>query len=1016
MSTASPSVPIERSDLVQAVAFCQVWFDRWLKQGFISPEQHRAVSDYYTDWRSRIEGGSPIPPNIHLRPQNLCWSCKEMADPQAKACDQCGAPLQNSDATAIRYLIFLCFEVRKQQEAGRINLSAADGCLADANARISTLRRKLDAERVPLEEAAPPAQRRAAGLAEVLQEAAPEEVPLEAIAVDRPRPAPPRPAAPPAPRRNLMEILLDPRTIQWMLACGGALLVLGGIIWLAAEGLFQNPTFVAVLLGAGTLALLAGGWAVCRFTRYELAGRALTLLACLIMPFNVWFYDYQNLITLSNGHLWIPALVCCVLYAASARLLRDPTFVYVFILGVAGTGLLILADQSVARGLLFWEIGAPATLLVVLGLLSIHAERIFPEGEGPFSRRRFGLAFFWAGHAVLGAGLLFLLGAHIAGDWLYTLFEPLYRAYDKVQPEIVTTTSGKLQALALVLAGTYAYFYSDLVVRRLGVYIHLGVVTLLWAEVLLIRLVPIPLPPTEVVILFLSLTGLITNLALSRPAVRDSGFLRAGPALALLLSILPVVLGVILHFRATVQLTSTLKDELTWSYVVTMLVAAVCCRVGAFLYRHTQPSLSVVYFFGTGAATMTGAASLLLVAVGRPSWEFQAPILMVIPLLYLLAARLYRGHTPERPLVWVAHAGTAVMLISSLSVAFIAFGPVAPDRQSLYLTLALFFAEAALFYGFEATWRRHTGSVYACTAAACAAVWQLLKYAQVAEEWYILTFAVVGLALLVIYRFAVLERIHVGKMASAAFQSANALLSLAFVGGALLTLSELVQHYATRSVLLPLLSALVVIALLAVALVRHEGWRRWYVAVAITHAALFVLVLAVLSTLTPAQRLEVACVIIGLLLLVVGHVGWYREQDAQSDLVSFSLGIGSLLVAVPLTIAVVSCRYAREDSTFHTVNEIGMLAAGLVLLAAGFSSQIKSTTLAGGFMMAAYLVTLLLYVRLPEKLQTMAVYIMIGGGVFFAIGLLLSIYRDRLLQLPERVKRREGVFRVLTWR
>ena len=45
-----------------------------------------------------------------------------------------------------------------------------------------------------------------------------------------------------------------------------------------------------------------------------------------------------------------------------------------------------------------------------------------------------------------------------------------------------------------------------------------------------------------------------------------------------------------------------------------------------------------------------------------------------------------------------------------------------------------------------------------------------------------------------------------------------------------------------------------------------------------------------------------------------------------------------------------------------------------------------------------------------------AVYLMIGGAVFFGTGLGLSLYRDRLLTLPDRLKRREGVFRVLTWR
>ena len=35
-------------------------------------------------------------------------------------------------------------------------------------------------------------------------------------------------------------------------------------------------------------------------------------------------------------------------------------------------------------------------------------------------------------------------------------------------------------------------------------------------------------------------------------------------------------------------------------------------------------------------------------------------------------------------------------------------------------------------------------------------------------------------------------------------------------------------------------------------------------------------------------------------MLAIGHVGWHREQDSQSDLVSFSLLFGSLLVGVPL--------------------------------------------------------------------------------------------------------------------
>src|SRR5262249_51303382 len=150
------------------------------------------------------------------------------------------------------------------------------------------------------------------------------------------------------------------------------------------------------------------------------------------------------------------------------------------------------------------------------------------------------------------------------------------------------------------------------------------------------------------------------------------------------------------------------------------------CRVSAYLFRHARPGLSLTYFFGTAAATLVCAAGLLKVVTPEMGWQGQAPLLMLIPLLYLAAARLYQGHTPERPLLWAAHAATIVMLISSIGAASNGFLRI--ERDSLNLALAAFFAEATVFYLMEALWRKHAISVYACTATACAAIWQLLKY------------------------------------------------------------------------------------------------------------------------------------------------------------------------------------------------------------------------------------------------------------------------------------------------
>lgn len=78
--------------------------------------------------------------------------------------------------------------------------------------------------------------------------------------------------------------------------------------------------------------------------------------------------------------------------------------------------------------------------------------------------------------------------------------------------------------------------------------------------------------------------------------------------------------------------------------------------------------------------------------------------------------------------------------------------------------------------------------------------------------------------------------------------------------------------------------------------------------------------------------------------------------------------------------------------------------------------RIRATTITGAVSLVIYLATLLVYIRLPEQLQHVAVYMMIGVGVFFATALMLSIYRDRILALPNQAREHQGVFKGLTWR
>ena len=62
------------------------------------------------------------------------------------------------------------------------------------------------------------------------------------------------------------------------------------------------------------------------------------------------------------------------------------------------------------------------------------------------------------------------------------------------------------------------------------------------------------------------------------------------------------------------------------------------------------------------------------------------------------------------------------------------------------------------------------------------------------------------------------------------------------------------------------------------------------------------------------------------------------------------------------------------------------------------------------------LIGMLAFIRIPEAAQSVGLFLAIGGLSVFLIVLGLMIYRERLLTLPDRIKRREGLFRVLDWR
>jgi hypothetical protein len=67
--------------------------------------------------------------------------------------------------------------------------------------------------------------------------------------------------------------------------------------------------------------------------------------------------------------------------------------------------------------------------------------------------------------------------------------------------------------------------------------------------------------------------------------------------------------------------------------------------------------------------------------------------------------------------------------------------------------------------------------------------------------------------------------------------------------------------------------------------------------------------------------------------------------------------------------------------------------------------------------MLLYVLMVLIWMhRLLRESVIVGIYLTLGGVLLFGTGLILSVYRDRLLQLPDKIRRREGIFRIFDWR
>ena len=807
--------------------------------------------------------------------------------------------------------------------------------------------------------------------------------------------------------QRMLAAALDPRAIQWMLMLGGGLFVLGLIIWLVSIGLFDDPQTVAVALGLGSVAVLAGGWYTTLKASHKTAGHAVTFLGCVVLPLNLWFYHAQDLITLEN-HLWLGGLICVAFYVATVFLLRSPLFMYAVEAGLTLTTLLLMADLGQMNGaadFCFWLMG--------LAFVSIMAERGFTK-EGEFNRKQYGLPLFWSGQVQLAGSLLILLISQCT-HWLR---EPLGLTWGG---NILTERD--LLAGGIWMVGTFLYMYSDIVVRQLKVYSFLAAFSVLMAFVTCV----LPHLNQEAIIGLMAILALVLHMVGRSLAVGREDVQRQLSAASAMLSMVPVLMGLLLHGRAT---SLIVKDagfgyETGWWFVGAMLVVAITNRISAYLSRNVDLELSRTYFVFSAAGAIVAAAGLLR-QVGWLDWSQQAPLLMMIPLAYLIASRLYRGQYAERPLQQVAHAATIVILFGVFWAALerdpsALFISITGATKNLLLGIAL--VEACVFYIFAGFWQKKGANVFGATATGCAAIWQFLGYFGLATVWYPLMFAATGVGMLLAARSLGLEMVtrfqtdggsepRLRGRGLTAFQSGNAVLTVALIAAFMKGLgqlgSDIVWMELFALVLTTLASAFAIFLTPA-----KSGWRHWYTTATAALTGVTVLTLNVLIDLNGWQKLEIFLVICGLILLALSIIGRFRETEHRDDeSVTMGLYFGSLLAAGPLFLAMCIHRWGSDPSLW---DEIALLTVSVLMLVIGLVGQMKSPTLIGGTALSVYLMILVGSIAYRPQVE-IGVYMMVGAGLIFGAGVLASVYRDRLLELPDRIANREGIFRIMNWR
>ncbi len=282
-----------------------------------------------------------------------------------------------------------------------------------------------------------------------------------------------------------------------------------------------------------------------------------------------------------------------------------------------------------------------------------------------------------------------------------------------------------------------------------------------------------------------------------------------------------------------------------------------------------------------------------------------------------------------------------------------------------------------------------------------------MAYTEVPGPYYPFAFAIMGLVLLIYSA--------VGKpprLMEPAFVSGNALVGVSLVAAALLAVARLGVGSPELALTIWPLAFTTVASAVAAWTLRRTAVYRFYFVMMFIMGALTSFTIATVQELTGWQVMEGFLVLCGLVLIGQGLYGMGRETDRRKDHVTSCLWLGGLLCLLPLFVAMV---YWRLTGHLSVVDEAALFFIAVATTTLGFFLRIKSATLLGGAALIGHVGVLIFTVRF-WGLVPVGAYLVSGGIVIFGSALILSVKRDRIVEIPRRYRERQGFFKVLAWR